>query len=77
MKRPERHRMSPPVCVDLWVDDELKFHMKTTTLNEYYDEGEVIILRHDIDLKGAQKVELRFEPSQRTKYLMIDEILVQ
>lgn len=73
----ERHRMSPPVCVDLWVDDELKFHMKTTTLNEYYDEGEVIILRHDIDLKGAQKVELRFEPSQRTKYLMIDEILVQ
>lgn len=73
----EKHRMSPPAFVDIYVDGEMKYQIKKWDLNEYYDEGDVIIFRQNIDLKGAKSVELHFEPSEKTKFLMIDEILVQ
>lgn len=73
----ERHKMSPPVSVEIWVDGELKTTVKQEQLSEFFDEGQLVVFRSKVDFKGAQDIELHFNPSEKTKFLTMDEIIIR
>lgn len=73
----ERHRLSPPATVSVYIDDEKAYEIKADPSNPYFDEGDVVLYWQNINFKGANKVELHFEPSAKTPFLAIDEVWVK
>ena len=73
----ERHKMSPPHCVEIWMDGELKNTIYQEQISEFFDEGQLVVFRSKVDFKGAKDIELKFHPSEKTKFLTMDEIIIR
>lgn len=69
----ERHRMSPPKAVEVWVDGRKTTALRREGITDYCDEGEKVIFRGATSFGHPETVELRFVPSH-TRNLAIDEI---
>lgn len=69
----ERHRLSPPAGVEVWVDNRMVSQLKREGLSDYADEGEKVVFRGPASFGHPTQVELRFRRSH-TRNLAIDEI---
>lgn len=69
----ERHRISPPFAIEVWVDGVNLGALRREGLADYVDEGERVVFRGNYAFASPSRVELRVVPSN-TRDLAIDEV---
>ncbi len=69
----ERHRMSPPSAVEVWVDDRMVANLRREGLGLYFDEGERVIYKGTLGFGRPNKVEIRLKEAHARNF-GIDEI---
>ena len=71
----ERHRLSPPESVEIWVDGTMALKVTKEEIGGYFEEGEKVLFRGKVAFGYPQRVEIRIKPSH-TRDLAIDEVYI-
>ncbi|MBQ3813891.1 MAG: DUF4838 domain-containing protein [Bacteroidales bacterium] len=69
----ERHRMAPPLDVEIWADDRLLATLRREGLGSYFDEGERVIFKGNVGFGRPSRVTVRLKESHARNF-GIDEI---